>query len=172
MTTEFANDSTGVFWDLDDCSNPNDSHPHLIYQNIKSALENKGYRGEVSISAYVQDETLPDDLLDIFREAGVKISFVPKDSTHKRVARMFLDILLWAVDNPHPANLMIISNNFSEHKLFLKTLHYLKQRHYNVLLAEPGKVVSEEVRLLFSDDLLENLIKQSEVEEHSKDSED
>lgn len=75
---DLADDSTGVFWDLDDCSTPNDSRPHLIYQNIKSALENKGYRGEVSISAYVQNETLPDDLLDILREAGVKISFVPK----------------------------------------------------------------------------------------------
>ncbi|CAL9245749.1 unnamed protein product [Arabidopsis halleri] len=157
--------TTCIFWDLEDYSL---GYPDMIYQNIKPALENNGYRGEVSISAYVQNETLPDDLLDIFREAGVKISSVPKDySKHKRVARMFLDILLWAVDNPDPANLMIISNNFSEHKLFVKTLSYLNKRGYNVLLAEPGKVASEEVRLCVSsvDDF-----EQREVEEHSKDS--
>jgi len=64
--------------------------------------------------------------------------------------------------------------------LFVKTLSYLKGRDYNVLVAEHGKVSSEEVRLCLSsvDDLfrwrrtkwVKSKSKVSEVEEHSKES--
>ncbi|CAN8245479.1 unnamed protein product [Cochlearia groenlandica] len=47
---------TGVFWDVDDCPIPSDLTPALIYANIKSALENIGYKGSLSIVAYSNEE--------------------------------------------------------------------------------------------------------------------
>ncbi|XP_013585293.1 PREDICTED: uncharacterized protein LOC106294276 [Brassica oleracea var. oleracea] len=57
---------TDVFWDMDDCPIPVGPDPDMIYENITSALKDKGYLGEVSISTYgeIQIE---------FQSAGVYI---------------------------------------------------------------------------------------------------
>ncbi|CAN7047132.1 unnamed protein product [Brassica oleracea var. botrytis] len=62
----FAASKTDVFWDMDDCPIPVGPDPDMIYQNITSALKDKGYLGEVSISTYgeIQIE---------FQSAGVYI---------------------------------------------------------------------------------------------------
>lgn len=62
----FAASKTDVFWDMDDCPIPVGPDPDMIYENITSALKDKGYLGEVSISTYgeIQIE---------FQSAGVYI---------------------------------------------------------------------------------------------------
>ena len=47
---------TGVFWDINDFPLPC-LDPHVVYENIKSTLLNKGYTGPASIWLYANDET-------------------------------------------------------------------------------------------------------------------
>lgn len=44
-----------------------------------------------------------------------------------------MDMLLWAVDNPAPANYLLISDD----RDFSNALHQLSMRRYNILLAQP-----------------------------------
>jgi hypothetical protein len=55
-----------------------------------------------------------------------------KDASDKKI---LVDMLLWAVDNPAPANFMLISGD----RDFSNALHQLRMRRYNILLAQPPK---------------------------------
>lgn len=47
--------------------------------------------------------------------------------------KILVDMLLWAVDNPAPANYLLISGD----RDFSNALHQLRMRRYNILLAQP-----------------------------------
>jgi len=53
-----------------------------------------------------------------------------KDASDKKI---LVDMLLWAVDNPAPANYLLISGD----RDFSNALHQLSMRRYNILLAHP-----------------------------------
>lgn len=53
-----------------------------------------------------------------------------KDASDKKI---LVDMLLWAVDNPAPANYLLISGD----RDFSNALHQLRMRRYNILLAQP-----------------------------------
>ncbi|PKI33200.1 hypothetical protein CRG98_046408, partial [Punica granatum] len=55
-----------------------------------------------------------------------------KDASDKKI---LVDMLLWAVDNPAPANYLLISGD----RDFSNALHQLRMRRYNILLAQPQK---------------------------------
>lgn len=55
-----------------------------------------------------------------------------KDASDKKI---LVDMLLWAVDNPAPANYFLISGD----RDFSNALHQLRLRKYNILLAQPPK---------------------------------
>lgn len=55
-----------------------------------------------------------------------------KDASDKKI---LVDMLLWAVDNPAPANFMLISGD----RDFSNALHQLRMRRYNILLAQPPR---------------------------------
>ncbi|KAK6139467.1 hypothetical protein DH2020_026781 [Rehmannia glutinosa] len=55
-----------------------------------------------------------------------------KDASDKRI---LVDMLFWAVDNPPPANYLLISGDGD----FSNALHLLRMRRYNILLAQPQK---------------------------------
>ena len=50
--------------------------------------------------------------------------------------KILVDMLLWAVDNPAPANYLLISGDTN----FSNALHQLSLRKYNILLAHPPHV--------------------------------
>ncbi|XP_013710197.2 uncharacterized protein LOC106414027 [Brassica napus] len=58
-TTYAEATKTGVFWDVEECPIPEDLDPELVYQNIRSALANKGYHGEVKIMAFGDRNQIP-----------------------------------------------------------------------------------------------------------------
>ncbi|KAG7560980.1 Regulator of chromosome condensation RCC1 [Arabidopsis thaliana x Arabidopsis arenosa] len=93
---------TSVFWDVEDFPSPNGVS---FYDIIKSAIEDEGYRGEVSIRAYGEKKREEYNLYD-----GV-VTFEPKRGKYGRLNKMLMDIALWSVDNPAPyftpANLML-----------------------------------------------------------------
>lgn len=53
-----------------------------------------------------------------------------KDASDKKI---LVDMLFWAVDNPAPANYLLISGD----RDFSNCLHQLRMRRYNILLAQP-----------------------------------
>lgn len=55
-----------------------------------------------------------------------------KDASDKKI---LVDMLFWALDNPAPANFMLISGD----RDFSNALHGLRMRRYNILLAQPLK---------------------------------
>lgn len=112
---------TCVFWDVEDC---------LISENIKSALEEKGYnRRNVSIRVYGEMNKSMHDANIIFFPTGENSSLIKKPSffnfftqtsidnnnmvsgdKYARLLTMVKDLYLWVLDNPE-SNLMVISED-------------------------------------------------------------
>ncbi|XP_020886339.1 uncharacterized protein LOC110229794 [Arabidopsis lyrata subsp. lyrata] len=129
---------TCVFWDLVDCPFPNDLDPETIFQRIKSTLEEKGYRGGISIWAYAERIQFSDDVLDKYQKA--RIYFVPEVPGDKiaRFLRMSHDIRLWEMDT-YPvfgveANVIVISNDINTQGKNINFSHYLIGMQAEILL--------------------------------------
>lgn len=56
-----------------------------------------------------------------------------KDASDKKI---LVDMLFWAIDNPPPANYLLISGD----RDFSNAIHKLKMKRYNILLAQPPNV--------------------------------
>lgn len=63
---------TAVFWDVDSCPNPSasDLDVSLIDANIRSALQEHGYLGDVTIRAFSESNIISEEFL------GTNITFV------------------------------------------------------------------------------------------------
>eukprot|EP00252_Welwitschia_mirabilis_P018094 TRINITY_DN40283_c0_g1_i1.p1 TRINITY_DN40283_c0_g1~~TRINITY_DN40283_c0_g1_i1.p1 ORF type:complete len:502 (+),score=97.38 TRINITY_DN40283_c0_g1_i1:228-1733(+) len=135
---EFAIAKISVWWDIENCHVPKGVDSHSIAQNIRSALSKLGYKGSVSITAYGDTKHLSSSVQKALTETGVTLHHVPsggKDTSDKKI---LVDMLFWAVDNPAPANYMLISGD----RDFSNALHQLRLRRYNILLARPPQHVS------------------------------
>lgn len=135
---DYANAKTSVWWDIENCHVPKGLDAHVIAQNVRSALSKLDYKGPVSISAYGDTKLLPDRVQHAISSTGIALHHVPsgvKDASDKKI---LVDMLFWAVDNPAPANYMLISGD----RDFSNALHQLRLRRYNVLLARPAQHVS------------------------------
>ncbi|CAM0952700.1 unnamed protein product [Alopecurus aequalis] len=133
---EYAVAKTSVWWDIENCCVPRSCDPHLIVQNMSSALAAAGYRGAISVSAYGDTHQIPDNVQHALSSTGVSLNHVPagiKDASDKKI---LVDMLFWAMDNPPPANYLLISGD----RDFSNAIHKLKMRRYNILLAQPPNV--------------------------------
>ncbi|XP_057816087.1 uncharacterized protein LOC131029580 [Cryptomeria japonica] len=135
---DFANAKISVWWDIENCNVPKGVDPYAIAQNITSALKKVDYRGAVSIYAYGDTKVLTSRVQEALSSTGIALHHIPsgvKDASDKAI---LVDMLFWAVDNPAPANYMLISGD----RDFSNALHKLAQRRYNILLARPAQNVS------------------------------
>ncbi|CAM8971328.1 unnamed protein product [Rhodiola kirilowii] len=133
--TQYVKAKTSVWWDIENCHVPKGFDANSIAQNISSALMKMGYCGTISISAYGDTTKLPSNVQHALSSSGVALNHVPagvKDASDKKI---LVDMLLWAVDNPAPANYLLISGD----RDFSNALHQLRMRRYNILLAQPHK---------------------------------
>ncbi|RDY14512.1 Meiosis regulator and mRNA stability factor 1, partial [Mucuna pruriens] len=132
---QYATAKISVWWDIENCHVPKGSDPHAIAQNISSALVRMNYCGPVSISAYGDTTRIPASVQHALSSTGISLNHVPagvKDASDKKI---LVDMLFWAVDNPAPANYLLISGD----RDFSNALHQLRMRRYNILLAQPQK---------------------------------
>lgn len=130
---QYASAKTSVWWDIENCEVPKGCDPHAIAQNISSALAKMNYCGPVSIIAYGDTLRIPTTVQQALSSTGVSLNHVPagvKDASDKKI---LVDMLFWAVDNPAPANYLLISGD----RDFSYALHQLRMRRYNILLAKP-----------------------------------
>ncbi|KAK4406882.1 hypothetical protein Sango_0269200 [Sesamum angolense] len=126
---------TSVWWDIENCQVPKACDPHVIAQNISSFLVKMNYCGPVTISAYGDTTRIPTSIQHALSSTGIALNHVPagvKDASDKKI---LVDMLFWAVDNPAPANYLLISGDWD----FSNALHQLRMRRYNILLAQPTK---------------------------------
>ncbi|KAJ8748699.1 hypothetical protein K2173_008144 [Erythroxylum novogranatense] len=133
--TQYVSAKTSVWWDIENCQVPKVCDPHKIAQNISSALAKINYCGPVSISAYGDTNRIPEPVQRALSSTGIALNHVPagvKDASDKKI---LVDMLFWAVDNPAPANYLLISGD----RDFSNALHQLRMRRYNILLAQPLK---------------------------------
>lgn len=132
---QYVKAKTSVWWDIENCHVLKVSDPHAIAQNISSALVKMNYCGPVSISAYGDTTRISPAVQQALNSTGVALNHVPagaKDASDKKI---LVDMLFWAVDNPAPANYLLISGD----RDFSNALHQLRMRRYNILLAQPHK---------------------------------
>ncbi|CBI39663.3 unnamed protein product, partial [Vitis vinifera] len=132
---QYSGAKTSVWWDIENCQVPKGCEPHSIAQNISSALFTMNYKGPVSISAYGDTHRIPPPVQQALSSTGIALNHVPagvKDASDKKI---LVDMLFWAVDNPAPANYLLISGD----RDFSNALHQLRMRRYNILLAQPQK---------------------------------
>ncbi|KAL6841912.1 hypothetical protein ACP4OV_028424 [Aristida adscensionis] len=133
---EYAAAKTSVWWDIENCQVPRGYDAHLIAQNMSSALAAAGYTGPISISAYGDTNCVPHQVQHALSSTGIALNHVPagiKDASDKKI---LVDMLIWAIDNPPPANYLLISGD----RDFSNAVHKLKMRRYNILLAQPPNV--------------------------------
>ncbi|PKI35570.1 uncharacterized protein LOC116196201 isoform X1 [Punica granatum] len=133
---QYSSAKTSVWWDIENCQVPMGCDPHAIARNISSALVKMNYCGPVSISAYGDTNRIPNSVQKALSSTGIALNHVPagvKDASDKKI---LVDMLFWAVDNPAPANYLLISGD----RDFSNALHQLRMRRYNILLAQPLKV--------------------------------
>lgn len=130
---QYVSAKTSVWWDIENCPVPMGCDPHAIAQNISSALFKMNYSGAVTISAYGDTHRIPSYVQQALNSTGIALNHVPagmKDASDKKI---LVGMLLWAVDNPAPANYLLISGD----REFSDALHQLRMRRYNILLAQP-----------------------------------
>ncbi|CAA7022471.1 unnamed protein product [Microthlaspi erraticum] len=130
---EFAKAKTSVWWDTENCEVPKGCDGSMISQNIKSALEKKNYFGPLTIYAYGDINKIPSSVQEALSSTGISLNHVPpgvKDGSDKKI---LVDVMLWAMENEAPANIMLISGDGD----FSYLLHRLGMKGYNILLARP-----------------------------------
>ncbi|KAJ3683892.1 hypothetical protein LUZ60_014119 [Juncus effusus] len=127
---------TSVWWDIENCMVPRGTDPNPIAQNISTALACAGFTGPISISAYGDTGQLSSTIQHALSSTGISLHHVPagiKDASDKKI---LVDMLFWAIDNPPPANILLISGD----RDFCNALHKLRMRRYNILLAHAPSV--------------------------------
>lgn len=132
---QYVRAKTAVWWDIENCQVPKGVDAHGIAQNISSALAKMNYLGTVSISAFGDTNRIPPAIQQALNSTGIALNHVPagaKDASDKTI---LVNMFCWALDNPAPANFMLISGD----RDFSDALHQLRLRRYNVLLAQPRK---------------------------------
>ncbi|KAK7397012.1 hypothetical protein VNO78_18176 [Psophocarpus tetragonolobus] len=125
-----------VWWDIEKCGVPKGQDGHSIAKNITSALVSINYGGPVSIYAYGDTSRIPPPLQHALSSTGIALNHVPSGAKEASDKKILVDMLLWAVDNPAPANYLLISCD----RDFSNALHQLGLRKYNILLAHPPHV--------------------------------
>ncbi|CAH2044053.1 unnamed protein product [Thlaspi arvense] len=133
---EYARAKTSIWWDIENCAVPKGCDAHGIAQKLRSSLMEMNYCGPLSISSYGNTDLIPNSVQQALSSTGVSLNHVPsgrKDASDKKI---LVDLFLWVVENPAPANIMLISGDGD----FSDALHRLRMRRYNILLAHPPQV--------------------------------
>ncbi|CAA7014006.1 unnamed protein product [Microthlaspi erraticum] len=132
LSSKFSVAKTGVFWDLDGCPIPAGLGPVAISANIKLALENMGYTGNISISAYSAEQQ-SQQVESEFESAHIKLQH--RGTRQETDNLMYLDVMFWGVDHKSEAtNVMLISKHLYRNADFVSGLVQLKEKENNILL--------------------------------------
>ncbi|CAF2144885.1 unnamed protein product [Brassica napus] len=133
---EYTRAKTSVWWDIENCAVPKGCDAHGITQKLSTALANMNYCGPLSISSYGNTDLIPKAVQLALSSTGISLNHVPSGRKEASDKKILVDIFLWVVENPPPANIMLISGDID----FSDALHRLRMRRYNILLAHPQNI--------------------------------
>ncbi|CAH2080177.1 unnamed protein product [Thlaspi arvense] len=139
MSNKFSTAETGILWDIEDCPIPNGLCPGSIRKNIKLALENMGYHGEISsITVYYDTNLNPDD----FESVGIKLVRTSAIDRFERGSTIFGDIYGWRRSHK-TSNLMVILRDYDDY--VVDSICSTDSSEVNILLglAHPEKAPEE-----------------------------
>lgn len=120
-----------VLWDLGTCPIPTNICTEEAANNILMTLRAHQINGAVKITAYADFARIPQRIRDGFERTAVACKHV------RNVDRdILVDMFMFALDNPPPAYIMLISGNEN----FSHALHRLRNSGYTVTLAIPSWV--------------------------------
>eukprot|EP00850_Spirogloea_muscicola_P026291 SM006505S20280 [mRNA] locus=s6505:3:833:- [translate_table: standard] len=120
-----------VWWDAESCGLPGYVHPGHLVANMGAALQRAAVHGLLSIFAYADVHRLSPPAHAALAATGVNFYHVP--SGRGSQVAMAVDMLLWALNNPPPAHVLLASGR-SEYTKVMQRLWLLG---YNVLVALP-----------------------------------
>ncbi|CAH8384540.1 unnamed protein product [Eruca vesicaria subsp. sativa] len=125
--------NTAVFWNIEDCPMPGGIDTHMFLQNIKSVLTNHSSHGNVSITAYYDNNRSLDDF-----SLSDNITLVHTGDKYARIKKMLKDILFWALESPKTSSMLVITRSITNK--VCDVLIALSSRDYNFLFADPFMV--------------------------------
>jgi len=101
-------------------------------QAITAAIESRGIKGPIHITAVGDMLWLPStDQEALSLDAGVYLRHIPHDADCPPDRFLFIDLMFWALHNPPPAHLFLVTVDGSSAGI----LHRLSMCNYNILLA-------------------------------------
>ena len=120
-----------IFWDMENCAPPRGTKGPDIVENLRSTL--KDFGAIRHIYGYAELRLIPKDLRMELQRSGVHLIDVPvqeKDAADKMIIS---DLIMFAVDNPPPKILVLISGD----RDYAYSLAKLRLRGYEVILLIP-----------------------------------
>ncbi|KAH7314648.1 hypothetical protein KP509_21G012700 [Ceratopteris richardii] len=123
-----------IWWDIENCHVPKDVDPHFVAQNITGALHHASLTGPIEIQAFGDTKILPHATQKALTDTGITLNHVPRGNKDAADKAILVGMLLWALDNPAPANILLVSGDGD----FANALHRLRLKTYNILLATPA----------------------------------
>lgn len=126
-----------IWWDIENCHVPKDVDPHYIAQNITAALQRASLTGPIEIQVFGDTMILPHVTQKALSDTGITLNHVPRGNKDAADKAILVAMLLWALDNPPPANVLLISGDGD----FANALHRLRLKTYSILLAIPQQFV-------------------------------
>ncbi|KAG9017079.1 hypothetical protein FRB90_001858 [Tulasnella sp. 427] len=128
----------GIFWDYENCAAPANVPGYIVAEQIRNAAHQFG---PVSVfKAYLELSTINItqkmiNLRSELQSSGVSLTDCPRTSNRKDVVdkMLLVDMLAFAMDNPAPAVIMLISGD----RDFVYAVSVLRHRKYDVVLVIP-----------------------------------
>lgn len=157
----FETADTGVFWDVDDCEIPDGLNALMVSQNMRSALERLNYRGKVFIYAYGDSNQILDTKMvvkqtpnkfdyrgttsiyseddDLDSTPALMLNDTSRDYKDDMIGRILVDFMIWAIDNPAPANIILVLGSYMSRRQeeFQNAIGQFNMLNYNIHFAYP-----------------------------------
>ncbi|XP_010444387.1 PREDICTED: uncharacterized protein LOC104727081 isoform X2 [Camelina sativa] len=148
-TRDFYRGNTNVFWDVEDVSILSHLDPELVYGNIKSDLEDKGFAIDPYLSSTVAivDDNVSETLKNSYSRSGIRFIRLPGGTKYERVHNMSVHTLLWALREQNMrANLIILSKNLGKDEQFTSLIEAIKKKSdYNIVFHDPTSILDNSV---------------------------
>ncbi|MCO5586845.1 hypothetical protein L7F22_040790 [Adiantum nelumboides] len=160
-----------IWWDIENCHVPKDVDPHYIAQNMTAALQHANLTGPIEIQVFGDTTILPHITQKALSDTGITLNHVPRGNKDAADKAILVGLLLWALDNPPPANILLISGDGD----FANALHRLRLKTYSILLAVPPQFVKPALtgaakKLWFWKDMAKGQLAEPELTQHTSNS--
>lgn len=130
---EYAKKKILVWWDLNSCQVPTDfKKVSSIAKNIRVALRNANFHGEITVKAYGDEDIIPSEVRQALYFTGISLHLSGVNDSYKS---MWMNMRMFPVDNPTPANILYIGRGGYA---ITTVLNSLADKNFNILLAVPS----------------------------------